>query len=88
MKKAFRWLSILFVASALLAISALGITYLVLEPELPDVDSLREVQLQVPLRVYTRDMKLIGLFGEKRRIPVTIDEIPDRLKNAFIAGIV
>jgi penicillin-binding protein 1A len=47
---------------------------------------LREVQLQVPLRVFSTDGKLISVFGEKRRIPVPISEIPDQLKNAFIAG--
>jgi penicillin-binding protein 1A len=40
----------------------------------------------VPLRVYTQDGKLISVFGEKRRIPVRIDEMPVHLKNAFIAG--
>jgi penicillin-binding protein 1A len=72
--------------SSLLAISAITITYLILNPDLPDVETLRDVQLQVPLRVFSSDGKLLGIFGEKRRIPVTIDEIPIQLTNAFIAG--
>ena len=62
------------------------ITYLVVSKDLPDVETLRDIQLQVPLRVYTQDGKLISVFGEKRRIPVQIDEMPANLKNAFIAG--
>jgi penicillin-binding protein 1A len=58
----------------------------VIAPDLPDVQTLRDVHLQVPLRVYTADHRLIQVFGEKRRIPVSIDEVPDHLRNAFIAG--
>ena len=86
MKKVFRWLFLGFVSTALLTLAAVGITYLLVSPDLPEVDSLREVQLQVPLRVYSEDRKLIGLFGEMRRIPVKLDEIPSELKNAFLAG--
>jgi penicillin-binding protein 1A len=85
-KKLFRWFLVFFLVSSLLAISAITITYLILNPDLPDVETLRDVQLQVPLRVFSSDGKLLGIFGEKRRIPVTIDEIPIQLTNAFIAG--
>ena len=86
MKKLFRWLIILFLISSLLVVVSVGVTYLIINPDLPDVETLRDVQLQVPLRVFSEDGKVLGIFGEKRRIPVTIDEIPDPLKNAFIAG--
>jgi penicillin-binding protein 1A len=56
-----------------------------LKPALPDVDSLRDVQLQVPLRVYTRDGKLIAAIGEQRRIPVRYEQLPKRLIQAFLA---
>jgi penicillin-binding protein 1A len=59
--------------------------YVYLKPALPDVDSLRDVQLQVPLRVYTRDGKLIAAIGEQRRIPVSYDQLPKRLIQAFLA---
>jgi penicillin-binding protein 1A len=52
---------------------------------LPDVASLREVQLQVPLRVYTRDSKLIASIGEQRRIPVRYEQLPKKLIQAFLA---
>ena len=52
---------------------------------MPDVASLREVQLQVPLRVYTRDGKLIASIGEQRRIPVRYEQLPRKLVQAFLA---
>jgi penicillin-binding protein 1A len=59
--------------------------YVYLKPALPDVGSLREVQLQVPLRVYTRDGKLMASIGEQRRIPVRYDQLPPKLVQAFLA---
>lgn len=72
--------------SLVLGIATVAATYLIVSKDLPDVETLREIQLQVPLRVYTRDGKLISVFGEKRRIPVSINDIPLDLRNAFIAG--
>jgi penicillin-binding protein 1A len=59
--------------------------YVYLKPSLPDVDSLRDVQLQVPLRVYTRDGKLLAAIGEQRRIPVRYEQLPKKLIQAFLA---
>jgi penicillin-binding protein 1A len=59
--------------------------YVYLKPALPDVDSLRDVQLQVPLRIYTRDGRLIAAIGEQRRIPVRYQDLPPRLVQAFLA---
>ncbi len=56
------------------------------EPELPSVDAIKEYRLQVPLRVFTEDGKLISVFGTKKRIPVSIDEIPLQVKQAYIAA--
>jgi len=49
------------------------------------VGSLREVQLQVPLRIYSRDGKLIQSIGEQRRIPVRYEQLPKQLVQAFLA---
>ena len=86
MKKAFRLLFRFLIVSSVLGIVTIFITYLVVSKDLPDVETLRDIQLQVPLRVYTQNGKLISVFGEKRRIPIRIEEIPANLKNAFIAG--
>ena len=86
MKKLFRWLLILFLVSSILGVSAVGVAYLIFAPDLPDVETLHDVQMQVPLRVFSSDGRLLGIFGEKRRIPVTVEEMPDCMKQAFLAG--
>jgi penicillin-binding protein 1A len=79
-------------AGAALAAAALGIAtlisgaYLFLQPSLPSVEAMRRIELQVPLRVYSRDGKLIAQIGEQRRIPVTYDEVPEMVRQAFIAA--
>lgn len=56
-----------------------------MEYELPDIDALNTVQLQVPLQVYTKDKKLLATFGEKRRIPIPYNQIPKQLIQAVLA---
>ena len=60
--------------------------YLYLSPKLPSVESLREVKLQTPLRVYSSDGKLIGEFGEQRRTPLRYDQIPELYIKALLAA--
>ena len=86
MKKVFRLIFRTLIVSFVLGLVTLVVVYLVVSKDFPDVETLRDIQLQVPLRVYTRDGRLISVFGEKRRIPVRIDEMPTFLINAFIAG--
>ncbi|MGU9977431.1 MAG: transglycosylase domain-containing protein, partial [Candidatus Oxydemutatoraceae bacterium WSBS_2016_MAG_OTU14] len=78
------------IISALFSLLVVGIfailgVYLYIAPDLPSVSSLKEIQLQTPLRVYTQEGSLMGEFGEKRRIPIEYPEIPQRLINAFLA---
>ncbi len=68
-----------------IALAAAG-AYLYVMPSLPDVESLREVRLQVPMRVYSRDGLLMAEFGEQRRVPLAIGEIPAPLQRAFLAA--
>lgn len=72
--------------AALAGALALGGLYLAVAPTLPDVDMLRDVRLQVPLRIYTRNGELMEVFGEKRRSPVAIEDIPACVRQAFLAG--
>lgn len=80
----------LLVAAALVAVSAavLGLlgAYQYLRPALPDVSAIKDIRLQVPLRVYSRDGKLIAQFGEQRRIPLAFDAIPNQMVNAVLAA--
>ena len=86
MKKVLRSLFRFLLVAFALGLATIFITYVVVSKDLPDVETLRDIQLQVPLRVYTSDGKLISVFGEKRRIPVQIEEMPVYLTSAFIAG--
>jgi len=89
MRKSLRVLSYLCAAlliCALLGAAGLGVGYLILAPQLPSAEVLREVQLQVPLRVYTRDGALMAEFGEKKRTPLRYEQFPQRLVQAFIAA--
>jgi penicillin-binding protein 1A len=75
------------VAGAILAIVvAFAGAYQYLAPEIPTAAELREVRSQLPLQVLTRDGKLIAQFGEQRRIPVTYEEIPQVVIDAFLAA--
>lgn len=55
-------------------------------PTLPSVESLKDVRLQVPLRIYSQDDRLITEIGEQRRLPMALDEMPERLRLAFLAA--
>ena len=61
-------------------------TYKRLEPNLPDIDALADVELHLPLSVYTSDGKLIAEFGEKRREQLHIEQTPQVLIDAVIAS--
>lgn len=51
----------------------------------PDVATLRDVRLQIPMQVYSADGELMAQYGEKRRIPLTLNQIPPVMVKAFIA---
>ena len=73
-------------AGAVLAVIVFfaGRTYF--ESDLPSVDSLRELQLSVPLRIYTEDGKLIGEFGAERRALLKYADFPKPVVQAFLAA--
>jgi penicillin-binding protein 1A len=78
-------LFLLFTGIILTAVMA-AFVYIKIEPQLPATEVLRDVQLQEPLRIYTRDRRLLAEFGEKRRTPVSIDDVPPALIEAFLAA--
>jgi len=75
-----------FVTLAALVGFAFLATYYYLKPTLPDVAVIRQLKLQVPLRVYSRDGLLIGQIGEQRRLPVAYEDVPQRVIQAFLAA--
>lgn len=84
-RRLLRWLFWLGFAGFLCVVLAIGGAYYVLEPRLPDVSQIKDIPLQVPLKVYSSDGKLLAIIGEARRTPVRIDEVPQVVRAAFIA---
>ncbi|MDD5035396.1 MAG: penicillin-binding protein 1A [Methylococcaceae bacterium] len=86
----FRRLTLLML-SLLLSVAMLGgmgayALYRYLEPQLPDIDLLLDARYQIPMSVYSKDGRLIGQFGEKKRNPVGIADIPRQTLQAFLAA--
>lgn len=75
-------LTLILIVTGLLTILTI---YLLLKDDLPDVATLQDVRLQTPMQVFTADGQLISQFGEKRRIPLKLDEMPPLLVDAFLA---
>lgn len=79
-----RLVALLFTA-VLLGIAAVALLYSYFAPQLPDARALRDVQLQTPMQVFSASGELIGQFGEQRRVPLRLDEMPEMLIKAFLA---
>lgn len=83
--KFVKYLLILAVCCILLGAGSIYGLYKFIEPQLPDVATLRDVRLQIPMQVYSADGELMAQYGEKRRIPLTLNQIPPVMVKAFIA---
>ena len=88
-----RWVKVLlgFILFAFLTLAAFigfaAYTYWTsVYPTLPNVAELKNIQMQVPLRVYTSDMKLIAEYGEKKRIPLSYEQFPPQMVQAILAS--
>lgn len=81
--KFFGWSIVAVFCGLLLGLSG---AYLYLSPGLPSVEALRSIQLQIPLRVYSSDDKLIAEFGEMRRTPIRFADIPPNFINALLSA--
>ena len=81
-----RWCLRLAVRGARGTAWVLAGVYLYLSPNLPNVETLRDVRLQTPMRVYSADGALIGQFGEQKRNPLAYDEIPQQFVNALLSA--
>lgn len=81
--KFFWWSCVAVFCGLVLSFSG---AFLYLSPGLPSVESLRSIQLQIPLRVYSTDGKLIAEFGEMRRSPIRFEDIPPDFIRALLAA--
>lgn len=59
--------------------------YIKYAPELPDTKSLKNVNYQIPLKIFSAQGDLIAQFGEKKRTPITFEQAPKQLIDALIA---
>ena len=87
-RKIFLWfLAVNFVVFGLI-LPAIAATYyyLTVYPTLPDTAELKEISYQVPLRIVTKDDKLISEIGTKKRLPLEYSEIPERMTQAIISS--
>jgi penicillin-binding protein 1A len=71
---------------AIAAVSGVIGAYYYVQPSLQSAETIRDIRLEVPLRIFSRDGYLISEIGERKRIPVTYEEIPEHVVHAFIAA--
>ncbi|WNN44644.1 peptidoglycan glycosyltransferase/peptidoglycan DD-transpeptidase MrcA [Winslowiella toletana] len=83
--KFVKYFLILAVCCILLGAGSVYGLYKYIEPQLPDVNTLKDVRLQTPMQVYSAEGDLIAQYGEKRRVPLTIEQMPPEMVKAFIA---
>ncbi len=57
-----------------------------LSPILPSTQEIKTANLEMPLQIYSHDDKLIGQYGNRMSLPVTFDDVPKDLINAFLAA--
>lgn len=75
-----------FVAGILtLALMVYG-AYIHLQAQLPELDALKDIRYQSPMKIYSSDGLLLGQFGEKIRNPLTLDAIPKKVIQGFLAA--
>lgn len=87
--KIFKALKISLLLTFIACVAASAIifgVYLFVSPQLPSIEGLSDVRLQVPLRVYSSEGALLGEFGEKRRTPKQFDEVPVLMQQAFLSA--
>ncbi len=85
-KTAFKWLSIFSILIFIAAAATGYVVYKHFEEKLPDISVLRNIEYQEPLSIYSSEGLLIAQFGDKKRKPVDIKDVPPRQINAFLAA--
>ncbi|MXW54640.1 MAG: PBP1A family penicillin-binding protein [Gammaproteobacteria bacterium] len=59
--------------------------YLYLDPKSPDVETYRTYQLEQPLRIFSAEGALLAEFGDRRLIPVAIEDVPKLYLDAVVS---
>ncbi|HXF08645.1 MAG TPA: penicillin-binding protein 1A [Candidatus Acidoferrales bacterium] len=84
--KIFGWIAGTMLTLMMLGAAAAFVAYLQIAPQLPAVDTLRDFQFEIPLRIYSQDGKLMGEYGDQRREPIHFDQFPPLLIKAVLAA--
>ena len=79
-----RIIKVTFILAAL-GVLVLFSLYMSMRSDLPSVELLKDIQWQTPMQIYSADNKLISQFGEKKRYPLTLEEVPQQLIDAILA---
>lgn len=74
------------VSGTIAAVAAVIGAYYFVEPGLPRAETIRDIPLQIPLRIFSRDGYLISEIGERRRILVTFEDLPAHVVHAFVSA--
>lgn len=86
----FLKLLLALVAFGIILLCALPIGFygmaMYISPALPSINELKSAKLAMPLQIYTKDDKLIGQYGNTMSLPVTYEQIPETMVNAFLAA--
>ena len=80
------WALVAALIGTLASILTIGIGYVLIKPSLPEINLVDKDVLQIPLKVFTSDGVLIGEFGDQKRRTIEYEQIPQNLKNAFLAA--
>ncbi|MDJ0700344.1 MAG: penicillin-binding protein 1A [Woeseiaceae bacterium] len=86
------WIRALIVVAGLGALGVIGVfagvigAYHYVRPSLPQAETIQDIPLQVPLRIYSRDGRLISEIGQRRRVLISYEDVPEHVVNAFIAA--
>src|SRR5574337_1357140 len=80
------WAGGLSVAGLFVMLCLAGIAIAIAYPNVPEVDGLADYRPKLPMRIYSADGKMLGVFGEERRTFVPISQMPRVLKDAVLAA--
>ena len=80
------WVFSVALIGTLVSIFIIGAWYFTIKPSLPEINLVDEDVLHIPLKIFTSDGVLIGEFGDQKRRTIEYKEIPQNLKNAFLAA--
>lgn len=78
-------LALVFVLLLALPVGFYGMA-MYITPSLPSLDELKKAKTAMPLQIYTKDNQLIGQYGGVMSLPVTYEQIPKNMVNAFLAA--